>query len=116
MHDLELRDRYAMIGEDLLRQGLVAREDKPARIAPRVRNAQQLEVAHDVLVELPEIEERLQEIEHDVWLPLLYFTANRRELVVHLERPRLVAECAEGGEDVDLGLVVVPFLVRQRFE
>jgi hypothetical protein len=53
VHDLELGNVDAVIGEDRLGERLVARQHEAARIAAGVRHAQELEVARNVLVELP---------------------------------------------------------------
>ena len=68
----------AVVREDLLRERLVARQHEATRIAPGVRHEQQLEVAHDVLVELAQPEERLDQVEDDVRLPLLQRFPDRR--------------------------------------
>ena len=47
----EVGHRNAVIGQQLLRQRLVARQHQAARIAAGVRHPQQFEVAHHVLVE-----------------------------------------------------------------
>ena len=64
----ELGNRDAMVGEQLLRQRLVAREDQAARIASRVGEVKQLEIADDVLIEGGDAGKRLHEIEDDVRL------------------------------------------------
>ena len=66
--DGEVGHRDAVIGEELLRQRLVARQDQAARIAAGVGQAQQLEVADDVLVERRDAGERLHQVEDDVRL------------------------------------------------
>ena len=58
--DLELRHLDAVIREQLLRERLVAREQQAARIAARVRQLQQLEMADDVLVEDRDVVEALR--------------------------------------------------------
>ena len=47
----EARNADAVIMQDLLREGLVAGEHQSARIAAGVRHLDELEIAHDVLVE-----------------------------------------------------------------
>jgi hypothetical protein len=69
-----------------------------------------------VLVELAQVEEGLEEVEHDMWLPLLDLAAYRRQFLMHLERTRLVAECLQRAEDVDLGLEIMTLLLAQRVE
>ncbi len=67
-HDREVRHRHAVVGEQLLRQRLVARQDQAARVAAGVGQAQQLQVADDVLIEGGDAGERLQQVEDDVRL------------------------------------------------
>ena len=62
------------------------------------------------------VKKRFQEVEHDVRLPLVHRAADGRQLVAHFQQPRLVAERAERGEDVVLGLEVVPFLIAARLD
>jgi hypothetical protein len=64
----ELGNRDAMVGEQLLRQRLVARENQAARIASRVGEVKQLEITDDVLIEGGDAGKRLHEIEDDVRL------------------------------------------------
>ena len=65
----EGRHRDAVIGDQLLRQVLAARQHQAARIAAGVGNAQQLEIARDVLVVGGLAVELLQQVEDDVRLP-----------------------------------------------
>ena len=60
----------AVIGQQLLRQRLVARQQQAARIAAGVRQLQQLEVADDVLVEDRDVVEAFEQVERDVRLPV----------------------------------------------
>ena len=64
-NDGELGHGDAVVGEELLRERLVAREQQAARVAAGVRHAQQLEVADDVLVEQADVVERLEQVEDD---------------------------------------------------
>jgi hypothetical protein len=59
-----------VIGEELLRQRLVPGQEQPARIAARVGQLQQLEVADDVLIEDRDVVEPFEEVEGDLRLPL----------------------------------------------
>ena len=74
----ELRHRDAVIMQELLRQRLAARDDHAARIASGIRHLQQLEVAHDILVEDHLAVELLQQVEHHVRLPVLDRVADRQ--------------------------------------
>ena len=67
-NDRELGHRNAVIREQLLRERLVAREDEAARIAAGVGQAQQLEIADDVLIEGRDAGKRLHQVEDDVRL------------------------------------------------
>ena len=61
----ELGGRNAVIREQRLREGFVARQHQPARVASRVRRLHQLEVADHVLIEHADLAEALHEIEDD---------------------------------------------------
>ncbi len=100
-----------MIRQKLLGQILAARQHEPARVAARVGGAKQLEIAGDVLVVDGLAMELLEQIEDDVGFPALDFIADRLELVLHAERPDLVARLAQRGHDVILGLPLVNFLL-----
>ena len=58
-----------VVGQQLLRQRLVARQHQPARIAAGVGQPQQLEMADDVLIEDRDVVEALEQVEGDVRLP-----------------------------------------------
>src|SRR6266566_2033635 len=109
--DGECRQRDAVIGQQLLGQILAARQHEPARIAAGIGNAQQLEIAGDVLVVDGLAVELLEQIEDDVRFPALDFVADRLELVLDAARPHLVAGLAQRAHDVILGLPPVDFLL-----
>ena len=100
----EFRHGDPVVRHQLLRQRLVARQQEPARVAPGVRHAQQLEIADDVLVEEVDVVERLEEVEDNRRLPLLHGEADRVELVLNAERLDLVPVLAQRRDDVELGL------------
>ena len=70
-----------MVGEQLLRERLVAREQQAAGIAPGVRELQEFEVAHDVLIEDRDVVEPFEQIEGDVRLPVGGCAAEIAEVV-----------------------------------
>ena len=59
-----------MVREERLRNRLVPREHQPSRVASRVRDPQQLEVTHDVLVKGAHFVKRFEHVERDVRLSL----------------------------------------------
>src|ERR1035437_5897314 len=106
----ELGNANAVIEQELLRERLAARDDHAARIASRVGNLQQLEEAHDVLVEEDFAVELLQKIEHDVRFPFLDGVTDREQFVLHAERTHLVTDRAKVADDVVLRLPDVDLL------
>jgi hypothetical protein len=105
-----------MVGQQLLRERLVAGEDQPARVAAGVPEAQQLEVADDVLVEGRDAGKRLHQVEDDVRLEEPGVGGCRRgrrdaehaHLVTHLAQrlDDVVLHLPLGLEDVDAGGVL----------
>ena len=81
----------AVIDQQLLRQILAARQHEPARIAPCIRDPQQLEIARDVLIVDRFAVKLLEQIENHIGFPAFDLVADRLELVLHAERPDLVA-------------------------
>ena len=75
------RHRDAVVVEYLFRQCFVARHDHPARVAAGVAEPQQLEVAHDVLIECADLVKRLHQVEHDVRPDLVHRLSYRTQLV-----------------------------------
>jgi len=71
-----------MVDEELLRQRLLARDDHAARVAAGVRDAQELEQAHDVVVEQDVAVKLLEQVEHDVRLELLDGVADGQQLIL----------------------------------
>jgi hypothetical protein len=59
-----------VVDQQLLRESLFPRDDHAARVAPRVGHPQQLEQAHDILVEEDVAVELLEQVEHDVRLEI----------------------------------------------
>jgi hypothetical protein len=104
MDDGEIRYPDAMVVEDGFRQRLVARQHEPARIASRVRHAQQLEIRDDVVVEGAELVERLHHVEHDIGLPFFHGAPDDLEIVADAERVHVVPHLAQCGDDVVLRL------------
>ena len=107
----ELRRRDAVVGEDLLRQRLVAREHHAARIAAGVGLPHQLEERDDVLVVGDDALELLEQVEDDVGLPVGDRAAQLGEVVAHAEHPDLVAHRAERRRDVVLRAPLVDLLL-----
>ncbi len=93
-----------VIREQLLRERLVAREDQAARIATRVGQPQQLEIADDVLIEGRDAGERLHQVEDDVRLEETDRRPDAAEVVVDAEHAHLVADLAQRLDDVVLHL------------
>src|SRR5512144_916692 len=87
-NDEEIGDRNPMVREKFLGERLAARENKPARITSGIRNTQQLEQAHNVLIEEHVAVELFEHVEHNVRLELLDGIANGEKFVLH-------AECAD---------------------
>ena len=77
----EGRHRNPMVMHERLRQVLAARQHQAARIAAGIGNAQQFEIADDVLVVDGFAVELLEQVEHDIRLPVLDLVADRLELV-----------------------------------
>jgi hypothetical protein len=98
-----------MVVQDLFRQRLVAGDHQSARIAARVRDLNQLEIADHVLVKHRFAPEFLQQVEDNVRLELFQRLAQRRHVVVEPERPHLVIHLAQGRDHVILGLVLQDF-------
>ena len=93
--DGELRRRNAVIGQQLLAERLVAREQQAAWVAARVGLAHQLEKGDDVLVVRDDAVELLEQIEDDVRLPVGDRAAQIREAVEHADAAYFVsAACA----------------------
>ena len=93
-----------MVGEELFGERLVAGEDQPARIAPRVRHSQQLEIADDVLIVGGDAGERLHEIEDDLRLEAGNRLTDARQVVVDAEHFDVVPALPQRLDDVVLHL------------
>ena len=87
----ELRGGDAVVLQQLLGQGLVARQQQAARIAAGVGLAHQLEEGHHVLVVGDDAVELLEQVEDDVRLPVGDGAAQLGEAVEHPEAAHLVA-------------------------
>ena len=107
----EARGRDAVVGQDLLRQHLVARDHHAARIAARVGQLHQLEERHHVLVVGDDALEFLEQVERDVRLPVGDRVAQVRQVVAHAEHLHFVAHRAQRRRDVVLGPPVVDLLL-----
>src|SRR5262249_2445158 len=105
------RNRDPMVMHQGLRQVFAARQHQAARIAAGIGHAHQLEIARDVVVVDDLAAELLEQAERHVRLPVLDLVTDRLELVVHAQRPDLVAGGAQGADDVVLGLPDVDFLL-----
>ena len=93
-----------MIGEDLLGQRLIAGKRQPARVAAGVGLLAQLEIAHDMLVEMADAVELLDEVEGDVRLVRIDGAADGREVVRNADGNDLVPELLDRIAHVELGL------------
>ena len=69
-------------------------QEQPTRVAARVGQLEQLEVADDVLIEDDDVVEPFQEVEGDLRLPLGGRTADVAEVIVDGEHLHLVAHLA----------------------
>ena len=87
----------------LLRERLVAGHEKTARIAAGVRQLQQFEVRHDVLVEDRHVVEPFEQVERDVRLPFVGEPADFAKVVVDAEWPHFVPHRGQRRDDVVLG-------------
>ena len=111
---MKRRDPDPVIHEQLLRQGLLARDDQSARVAAGVRHAQQLEQADDVLVEEDVALEFLEQVEREVRLEFVDRITDRVQLVLHAKGAHFMAELLQGAGDVVFGLVRKPDFGGQR--
>ena len=93
-----------MVGEQLLRERLVAGEYQAARVAACVGQPKQLQIADDVLIERGYAGKRLHQVEHDVRLEQSGGRADAAELVVESEHPDAVAHFPQRLDDVVLHL------------
>src|SRR5262249_53252849 len=107
----ELRRRDAMVGEQLLAEDLVARQQQAARVAAGVWLPQELEERHYVLVVRDDAVEFLQQVEDDLRLPLQDLGAQFREAVTHTERLDVMAGIAQVRDDVVLAAPLLDLLV-----
>ena len=107
----ELRRRHAMIGQQLLRQHLVARQQHAARIAAGVGLMHQLQKRDDVLIVGDDAVELLQQVEDDVGLPVDDGAPQFRQAVAQAQRHDLVARGLQMRDDVVLGAPFVDLLL-----
>ena len=100
-----------MVGEQLLAQRLVARQQQPARVATGVGLLHEFEEGHDMLVVGDDPVELLEQVEDDIGPPFGDGGAQLREAVEHAEAADLVTHRAQGRDDIELGAPVVDLLV-----
>src|SRR5260221_2097444 len=115
-NDEEIGNRNAMIREQFLGERFASRKNEPARITSCVRDAQQLEQAHHILIEEHVAVKLFEQIEHDVRLELLDCIANWKKLILHAKRARLVTELPETLHDVEFGFERERLLGGKSFE
>ena len=108
----ELRRRHAMIGEQLLREHLVARQQHAARIASGVGLVHQFQKRDDVLIVGDDPVELLQQVEDDVRLPLDDGAPQLRQVVAQPQRHDLVAGVLQVRDDIVFGAPLFDFLLR----
>ena len=106
----ELRRGHAVIGQQLLRQDLVARQQHAARIAAGVRLMHQLEKRDDMLIVGDDAVEFLQQVEYDVGLPVGDGAAQLGQAVAQSQGPDLMAFGFQMRNDVVFGAPFVDFL------
>ena len=99
-----------MVCEKFFAEGFAAGENESAGVAASVRNSQQLEQAHHVLIEQHVAVKFLEQIEHNVRLELLDCITNWKKLVLHAQCVWLVPEFPEALNDVELGFERERFL------
>ena len=112
----EARRRDAVIGEDLLRQRLVARNHHAARIAAGVRQLHQLEERDHVLVVSDDALEFLEQVESHLGLPVGDHRAQLGEIVAQAQGLDLVPGLLQRRGDVVFGPELVDFLVTVSLE
>jgi hypothetical protein len=93
-----------VIGEQLLRQRLVASEDQAARIAACVGQVQQLQITDDVLIEGRNTREGLHQVENDVGLEESGDRSNAPRVVTDPQHPHFMTHLAQRLDDVVLHL------------
>jgi hypothetical protein len=114
--DGEPRNGEMVVGNQLLGKSLVPGEHHSARPASGVRNLHQLEEADHVVIEFRASEELLEQIEDDVRLPFVDDGADRSEFVAHAQGNRFMAELAQRGDHVVLGLPFVRIALAVAFQ
>ena len=102
--DTELRNLNPVVGQNLLRQRLVAGKEKPSRVAAGIGSALKLQVPDDVRVENRLSVELLEKVEHDVRLESLNRPTERCELVAQADHHDFVAKCTKTLADLELRL------------
>ncbi len=102
--DQEVGHGDPVVREELLGERLVAREDEAARVAAGVGQAQQLEVANDVLVEGRHAGERLHQVEDDVRLEGADNRPDGAQPVMEAEHAHVVPHLLQRFRDVVLHL------------
>src|SRR5690606_36096199 len=112
----ELRRRNAVIRKKLLRERLVPREQKTARVAPGVRLAHQLEKRDDMLIVRDDAVELLQQIERDVRFPLSDRGTQLGQAVEDAYATHFVARLAQRAGDVVLGTPLFDLFFREAFQ
>ena len=103
------RRRNAVILQQLLRKILAARQHHPARIAARVRNAQQLQQRHHVLRVQRLAVEFLEHVEDNIRLPVLDGVTDRGQLGLHAQHAHFVTAFAKRRRDVVFRLPDIRF-------
>ena len=105
--DHEVRHVDVMIAEDFFRDALVLAKDEPGRAAAGEGHALHFEKRNDVLVEPAVVLELVGQVENHVGREALQFLPEQIEIVEDGEMLRRVAELAERGQDVRLGLPIL---------
>ena len=112
----ELRRRHAMIGEQLLGEHLVARQQHAARIAPGVGLVHEFQECDDVLIVGDDAVEFLQQVEHDVRLPIGDGAAQFRQTVAQAQRHHFVSRLLQMGDHIVFGAPLFDLFLGRAFQ
>ena len=107
-----------MIGQQLLRESLVAGDHGPARIAAGIAQPDKLQVNDNVLIEKCGSREFLKQIERKVWLEFVNCLTKDRKIIVDTEYFDVVPEFPERDGNIIFSLPgsTLDFFVTQTFD
>ena len=110
--DDEIRNVNAMIAENLFRDAFVFAKSQTGRAATGEGHALHFEEGNDVLIERAVVLELVGQIENHVRREAFQFLPQQIEIIEDGEMLRGVAERAECGQDVGLGLPILRLHLR----